>query len=256
MGILDLPSPLFYFLDNGIAFLPAALRLTLWSVLAGALSMGLYGLLSPQAKISAVKDALRESQAELADSDESFSELMTVAGRTLSLSFRHLGLVLGPALLSSLPLICIMAWASTRFGHEFPEPGAPVTLSGQPELSLAPVHWQTSGADTPVYDAGVWTARWPGQSQRLVLIDDGLKLLELPLAAPVPQIHKRVWWNSLLGNPAGYLPDQGSVDLVNIDLPARNYLPVGPRWLGHWLTLFLAASVASALLTKKLFKIH
>ncbi|MDC0362930.1 hypothetical protein OAN12_07815 [Halioglobus sp.] len=41
-----------------------------------------------------------------------------------------------------------------------------------------------------------------------------------------------------------------------IELPARSYLPFGPGWLGHWLTVFLLTSVIGALLTKKLFKIH
>ena len=85
--------------------------------------MALYALFSPQKKISTVKIALRKSQGILADSDDSFTELMTVARKTLSLSFQHLGLVLGPALLSSFPLICIMAWSSSQFGHVFPEPG-------------------------------------------------------------------------------------------------------------------------------------
>ena len=80
--------------------------------------------------------------------------------------------------------------------------------------------------------------------------------LQLPMAAPIPQVHKRLWWNSLLGNPAGYLPDNAPVELVLLDLPPRHYLSVGPGWMGHWLTLFLLASVAGALITKKLFKIQ
>ena len=219
--------------------------------------MALYALMSPQKKISTVKVALRESQKVLADSDDSFTELMTVARKTLSLSFQHLGLVLGPALLSSFPLICIMAWSSSQFGHVFPEPGDHITLSAHPESSIAPSNWQMDGVATPTHEAGVWTAEWPGQAQRLVLNDkDDSPLMELPLTAPVPQVHKRLWWNSLLGNPAGYLPEQGSVDAIRINLPAQQFLPFGPDWARNWLTLFLIASVSGALLTKKIFKIH
>jgi len=257
MGVLDFPAPLFLFFDDTIALLPAALRLTLWGVVGGALSMVLYAVLSPQKKIAAVKAELRESQAILAESDESFSELLTVVRKTLGLSFKHLGLVFGPALLSGIPLICIMAWASTRFGYGFPEAGDPVTLSGQPAPSLAAIRWQASGVAVPVQEAGVWTLRWPDPTQGLVMMDaDSLPLLELPLAAPVPQVHKRLWWNSLLGNPAGYLPEESPIELVEISLPPRRYLPFGPDWAGHWLTVFLVVSVAGALLTKKLFKIH
>ncbi len=257
MGIFDLPAPFLQFIDNGVAFLPAIFRLTLWSALAGVLSMALYALVSPQKKISTVKIALRKSQGILAESDESFTELLTVVRKTLSLSFQHLGLVLGPALLSSLPLICIMAWTSSQFGHVFPEAGDRFTLSARPESAAASFSWQMAGVTAPIHEAGIWTAEWPNQSQRLVLNDkDDSPLLEIPLVAPIPQIHKRLWWNSLLGNPAGYLPDQSSVDLIRINLPARQYLPFGPDWVGNWLTLFLIASVSGALLTKKIFKIH
>jgi hypothetical protein len=60
----------------------------------------------------------------------------------------------------------------------------------------------------------------------------------------------------LLGNPAGYLPEQVSVDEIRINLPAQQFLPFGPDWARNWLTLFLIASVSGALLTKKIFKIH
>jgi hypothetical protein len=257
MGVLDLPAPLFQLLDGWVAFLPATLRLILWSVIGAVLSMLLYALMSPQKKISGVKAALRESQKLLADSDESFAELMTVARRTLSLSFQHLGLVFGPALLSSFPLLCIMAWSSTHFGHDFPEPGEHITVTVQPESAAASLRWQDNGGDEPTPIDNGWTIRWPGESRSLILTDTGnAALLELPLDAPIPQVHKRLWWNSLLGNPAGYLPEQAPVERVWIDLPGKRYLPFGPGWLGHWLTLFLLASVIGALITKKIFRIH
>lgn len=257
MGALDLPAPLFQLLDGGMAFLPATLRLVLWSVVGGVLSMVLYALISPQKKISSVKADLRESQKLLAESDESFGELMTVAKRTLGLSFQHLGLVFGPALLSSLPLLCIMAWSSTHFGHAFPAAGEPVTLRVQPESATAALQWQAGVGDKPAFANGAWTVPWPGEAAAITLSDsEGTPLLDLPLPAPIPQVHKRLWWNSLLGNPAGYLPEQASVELVWIDIPPQRFLPFGPGWVGHWLTLFLLASVAGALITKKVFKIH
>lgn len=257
MGILDFPAPLFQLLDNGMIFLPAIVRLILWSVIGGVASMALYALFSPQKRIASVKTELRTSQALLAESDEDFSELITVVKKTLGLSLKHLGLVLGPALLSALPLICIMAWSSTRFGYGLPAPGEPVTIGGRPESSLVAATWQTNDVTTPRLEAGKWIAVWPGDQQTLSLRDaNSTPLLEFPLAAPIPQVHKRLWWNSVLGNPAGYLPDEGSVDLVLIDLPPRRYLSIGPDWLGHWLTVFLLASVIAALTTKKVFRIH
>ncbi len=257
MGVFDLPAPLLQLIDNGITFVHPTLRLALWSILAGALSMGLYALLSPQNRISKVKAAQKESQRLLAESDESFSELIAVAKKTLGLSFQHLGLVFGPALMSGIPLICIMAWSSCNFGYAFPKPGEQINLTVQPTSSASSVHWQKGDSVATSVTEGGWTIRWPEQTRQLVFADkQRATQLELPLAAPIPQIHKRLWWNSLLGNPAGYLPDDAQMEMILVELPERQYLPFGPGWFSHWITLFLLASVAGALSTKKIFRIH
>jgi len=257
MGVFDLPAPLLQLVDNGIAFLPDILRLTLWSIIAGAMSMGLYALVSPQNRISEVKAAQKQSQKLLAEIDESFAELMAAAKQTLGLSFKHLGLVLGPALVSAIPLVCIMAWSSSNFGYAFPSPGEQVSLTAYPASSTSSVYWQQGKNEESSASEGSWTVQWPGHPRQLVFAhEQRTTLLELPLAAPITQVHKRLWWNSLLGNPAGYLPDDAHVDAILFDLPPKQYLSFGPDWVSHWLTLFLLASVASALMTKRIFRIH
>ena len=133
MGIFDLPAPVFYFLDEKLSFLSDFIRLFSWGVLAGVLGIVFYALISPQNTISRVKGALREAQGQLAASDESFGELWQLIKTTLTLSLKHLGLVFVPALVSSLPIICILAWASNQFSYHFPEPGELISLSAQPE---------------------------------------------------------------------------------------------------------------------------
>jgi hypothetical protein len=256
MGIFDFPAPIFYFIDNSIGFLPDFLRLLAWGILGGVLSMVFYALLSPQTKISEVKVALREAQGLLATSDDSFDDLWQLIKKTLSLSFRHLMLVFIPALLSSLPLICILAWASSQFGYQFPEPGEHVTLSAQPVTAASKLSWQIIAVN-PEFDGSSWEFEWPDEAQSFRLDDeDGNILLEIPPTVAVPQIHKRLWWNSWLGNPLGYLPQQSPVDSVNISLPAKHYLSIGPAWVRSWLMLFFIAVMFSALMTKWLFKIH
>ncbi|MDQ3796891.1 MAG: hypothetical protein M3294_04805, partial [Pseudomonadota bacterium] len=52
MGVLDIPAPLFAWLDELIGQLvPPGVRLVLWGVIGAAVSMGLYWLISPQEKI-------------------------------------------------------------------------------------------------------------------------------------------------------------------------------------------------------------
>jgi hypothetical protein len=261
MGILDLPAPVFYFLDNTFDFLPDFVRLAFWSVLAGALSMAFYALISPQDRISRVKVALREAQGLLATSDESFAELQQLVKRTLSLAFKHLMLVFVPALVSSLPLICILVWASSQFGYQFPMPGETIRLSVQPTSAAPKLNWllDLAGPDylSPDYTGSVWTVAWPAEDHSLTISDEeGNQLISIPPPIAIPQIHKRLWWNSLVGNPLGYLPQTGPVESVALDLSERHYLPIGPGWLRGWLTLFFIGATLSALITKWLFRIH
>lgn len=257
MGLLDFPAPLFQFIDGLMGFLPPFLRLTLWSAVAGMLSMWLYGLVSPQKRISRVKVELRAAQGALATSDESFGELLGEVRKTLGLSLRHLALVFGPALVSAVPLLCIIAWSSTQFGHTFPQAGEPVTVSVAPAGAADKLQWQTPGDRRPDSDDAVWEIAWPADPERLTLVEEDVgALLDIPPRTAVPVVHKRQWWNSLLGNPAGYLPQQSSVDMVSIELPSRQFIPIGPDWARSWLTLFLIVSVIGALATKKAFRIH
>ncbi len=52
MGLLDLPGPLFAWMDAGMSGVPGVLRLILWGTVAGAGSMWLYRAVSPQARIA------------------------------------------------------------------------------------------------------------------------------------------------------------------------------------------------------------
>ena len=56
MGLLDLPAPLFAWLDALFSgFASPALRLVIWGVIGAVMSMGAYWLLSPQKRIAQAK---------------------------------------------------------------------------------------------------------------------------------------------------------------------------------------------------------
>jgi hypothetical protein len=70
------------------------------------------------------------------------------------------------------------------------------------------------------------------------------------LSAPVPTIHKRQWWNALVGNPIGYLPDTSRLESIELALPQKEYLTVGPAWLRAWYVVFLGALLVVSLAIK------
>ena len=72
---------------------------------------------------------------------------------------------------------------------------------------------------------------------------------------PAAVVHKRVWWNALLGNPAGHLPDGAAVEEVRLALPAREVLPFGPGWARGYELTYFAAVLAASLAIKVVFRI-
>ena len=240
MGLLDLPAPLFAVLDSLLSGLaPPTLRLVLWGVVAALLSMGAYWLLSPQTRIAKAKaDALAARRA-LDAYDGELAEAWPLMGRVLRTALRQLGLVTSPALLGSLPVLAMLAWLSTTYGHAFPPDGADIPVRTTPEAGEARVQPVQAEADAAA------------EGHQIVVLDAAGNVVERFLrSAPVPTLHKRQWWNAWIGNPIGYLPDSSRLEWIELGLPQREYLSVGPSWLRAWYVVFFGVLLAASLTIK------
>jgi len=245
MGLFDVPAPLFLWLDGAMRpFLPAAVRLAVWGVAIGAVSMLLYARISPQARIAAGKLALARARQRLDDAyDAPMADAWPLIGSMLGTALRQVLRVTWPAVLASLPLLALLVWLSAAYGYALPPPGV------SPAVQAAPA---------------TLTARWlpgdPGQSgtaPRIVVSNRrGESVADLPVRTAVPTIHKYRWWNALFGNPAGYLPAEAPVDSIAIDLPEPAYLSVGPQWLRGWEPVFFGMLVLTSIGLKIVLRIH
>ena len=234
MGLLDLPAPLFAGLDGLLSnFASPTLRLVIWGVIAAVLSMGAYWLLSPQKRIAQAKADAIAARRELDAYDGEFADAWPLIGRVLSAAVRQLGLVTGPAVLASVPVLALLVWLSTAYGYAFPG-DADIPVRTLPEAGAARAQ--------PV--------QAPSGPQVEVLDDAGNVVERIALSAPVPTIHKRQWWNALVGNPIGYLPDSSPLESIELGLPQREYLTVGPAWLRAWYVVFLGVLLAASLAIK------
>jgi hypothetical protein len=244
MGLFDLPAPALTWVDAGLAaVLPAPWRLVLWSVVAAVLTMALYWWLSPQKRIGEVKRQLAASKVALDRFSGEFQEAWPLMRTMLGQALRQVGLVVGPALVAMVPVLCLIAWLSTTYGYRFPETGAAVRVHTFPEtfaatLSPAPA---TAGGSQP----------------RMLLADPSGQIIhEQVLDTPVTTLHKRQWWNTFIGNPAGYLPNALGVERISIELPQNSYVPFGPAWLRGWEAVFFVGLFITALAIKLGFRIH
>ena len=238
MGLLDLPAPFFDLVDRSLfAPLPPLLRLTLWAVAGAAVSLALYRWLSPQRRIAEAKVAAQEARRRLNAHDGDLESALPLMRQSMKLALRHVGLVFPGAMIASLPVLALLVWLDGAYGHRFPSDRQAPTIAVEPQSFSA--DWRESGAG--------------GQIE--LRDQSGAEVARLTLAEPITRIEKRHWWNLLIGNPAGYLPDNSPVEAVTIGLPEQQYLPVGPDWLRSWLAVALSALVITSLLIMRIARI-
>jgi hypothetical protein len=254
MGLFDLPAPIFGAIDSVLAMaLPPVLRLVIWGILAGWLTMIVYRLLSDQEKIGALKALQKNQQKDIAEFDGEFAELMPLIRHTLALGFRQLGFALGPALLATVPVLFIVIWVAGEYGYQTPTAGSEVLVTIEPATS--DIHWSSTTAVRS--NEGGWAINWPSKGQFLTMSEgtmmaDNQPLLDFPLEKDIPIIHKKRWWNLLMANPIGYLPKDGTTDVIHINLPEAVIIGSGPGWMRGWMFSFFMAFLLSSIAFKLL----
>jgi hypothetical protein len=244
VGLFDLPASALTRLDAWLAaVLPAVWRLVLWGVVAAVVTMALYWRLSPQQRLGEAKRRLAASKVALDRFDGEFKDALPLMRTMLSQALRQVGLVTGPAIIAMLPVLCLVTWLSTTYGYSFPGAGVAIRVHTLPETF------------STTLDAALPTADDP--HPRLLMSDRSGRIVhEQVLGAPVTTLHKRQWWNALIGNPAGYLPDTLGVERIDIALPRNAYVPFGPAWLHGWEAVFFVGLLITALAIKLGFRIH
>jgi hypothetical protein len=230
MGVLDIPSPYLSAVDDWLThFMPAAMTLVLWAAAGAVLCMELYRLTSPQRHIAEIKLALVRARRQVAEFDGEMEEAWPHIRRMLSLAMHRVAITLPATVVASLPLLLVIVWLDNRYGDAYPPPNVPVSVQVAGGFEG---RWVNGGGDVP----------------RAAVVDrGGAPVAEVPVAEPVSIIHKRRWWNMLIGNPAGYLPDDLPFDRIDIALPRQQILSVGPAWLRGWEAIFFAALILVSL---------
>ncbi|MFV1852575.1 MAG: hypothetical protein ACMZ66_17980 [Thalassospira sp.] len=250
MGLFDLPAPAFTTLDQLMASAIGPFgRVLIWALICAGISMVLYRLISPQSRIKQVKAEVKAAQRAMADDDgEDFGQGMQLAKAQLDKSFKLVGFVIGPAVLASLPALTMIVWMDGQYGYSCPPPGQTVQIDVEP----ADVAFEQIGINPDATD-GTTTGACP-VVQLPGTLDGQSHIVEA--AAPIPVMHHKVWWNSLIGNPAGYLPDDTPVTQLRFALPSQEIISAGPDWARGWELTFFGFLLLGSLAIKKGFRIE
>ncbi|MEI6563061.1 MAG: hypothetical protein WCO42_02000 [bacterium] len=110
-------APLLDLIDTRLlGFLPDLAKIAVWAVLCSIISMALYRWLSPQKRLAAAKDDANRTRLTLSRYDGPGDGLPPLIRASLLAALRHMGLCLGPALVSSIPVIAIFLWMNAVYG--------------------------------------------------------------------------------------------------------------------------------------------
>jgi hypothetical protein len=261
-GLLDLPGLLFGFVnDLFLLVLPLPITLWIWAFVSGWATMWVYREVSNQEKLAALKPQVKAVQQKLATYDGEFAGLLPLIRENFRLSGRHIGLAIGPAVVAGIPVLFVLVWASNVYGVHFPEVGDRINLEIESvEVPRRAENWTWTGVAPRLLPSAVdeplrWGLDWPDGLFSLAPASGGAAL-QLPPDVAVPILHKRAWWNLLIGNPAGYLPDDHPVESIRLGLPSHEVLPAGPDWVRGWLFTYFVVLVVVSLGFKFYWRVY
>ena len=210
-------------------------RVCLWGVASGALAMGVYALLSPQAAIRRLKDRERELRGNMLRPDFAETPFGPTARENLRVSFALLARTSGPTIIAALPVLVTAVWIDITHGYVLPVRGTLKVLSSEQAIA---------------HDVRLFIS--PEKS--IVVMADRQTIFEGPIAA-TPFLEKRRWWNSLIEAPAGYLVPSSPVEQVAFNVRRRAVWAGMAEWAAGWEAPFFMFVFAAALFFKFRYRI-
>lgn len=239
------------------------------SAVSGVLFLLLYGRCSNQAKLREVKKKIGAAVLETILFRRDFGLCLRAQGRMFVLACRYLLLAVPPLLVLAIPGVLILAQLNLRYNARPLREGEHALLKVQVQKpsQLGGVSLQTTAglhATAPVRvksASEVWwrlDVRDMSQPQEVTVRVDG-KEFRKPVAvgtraATLPTRNVSSWRQWLLYPGERLLDPQSSLVEAALAYPAAEYQLFG---FGiHWIVTFLVVSLASGLVTAKIFHVE
>ena len=158
-----------------------------------------------------------------------------------------------PALIASLPLLSCIIWLDSAYGYRVPASSQSAHLTVEP-------HGEQIGSSPPEAlqrASDGWNVEWPRAGAVVNLHDRHDATLVILRGTPVNDIiEQRKWWNSILGNPMGYLPADSPVNRLTFNFVPAEVIDRGPPWIRRWEAPFFLSLIVLSILFKVVFRIE
>lgn len=230
---------------------PTWLILIVWGSVCGCLTMGLYGLVSPQRRLSDIDDQLA-AVISAAREATVYADVVSASTKRVRLALARLIFVLLPALLAAAPVIVSTLWLESHLSVVEPAPGTAV------KVDFEPVHdrlqWRVSQRDSTLHSGS--TIAWPQPGQQGLITDrEGELQVPVPFASGYRFV-TRHWWSALLPGVAGYINGDANVAEIRFDLPPTDVTASRMAFLRRWYIWFFVPLGVAALSLKVIFRIR
>jgi len=245
---------LFSYIDELLrSFMPLWGVLFLWGLLGGAAVMGLYALVSPQKRISAKKEEIKQLQALLKDESLDFAGTLRLTKQNIMRSLELLGVVLLPSFVSMAPALAMIFFVSILYTHQAPVAGQELEVEVSPYINSLRV--ESGGGIERAGDNTVMVGL--SEPPQIVFYEGDRMIYEWASGMPMDGfVGKRPWWGMFAPDGAGYLPEDSGVSGIRIGFQRLMVAGWLPGVLGGWeFTYFLALTI-SAVALKVAFRIH
>lgn len=252
MGFFDLLNPVFTGIETYLlSWVPAWARVSLWGLVSGVVTMLLYAKVSNQDALAKGKLASKDALGALRklDPEAEFDVALATMRKAIAAPLRQTMNAAVPALWASLPIIFVLVWLDHSYSYQVPPAGSSIAVVTEPFVPLQ------ERDDVERTEDQTYSLTWPESGQIELNGLSGDRMVSIPSSTLVPVIHKRKWWNMLIGNPAGYIDESAPIDSVEFTHTPRELIDLGPHWLRSWLVFYFAVLMASAIAIKVKFKI-
>ena len=106
----------------------------------------------------------------------------------------------------------------------------------------------SAGGRPLLLDGGGYRLLLPPENEPLRLAAGGVAIFHGDVVTPpAPVVHKKVWWNFLLANEAGYLAENAPIDEVRFGMPGKRIVPGFDHWAAGWEVTYFASLFVVAL---------
>lgn len=222
----------------------------IWSFLVSILVTLIYYLFSFQKNILINKNSLKQMREKmLSDSSNVLSSDITLL---LKVSFKQFFMVLGPTLISTIPLLFLWGMLAYEFDRIPPKTGDRTDVIISPVVNNLFINGEKHTAN----HNESFTIKWHKDKTVIIKMLKDSKEIVISKEKPQYYLNKKKWWNLLLPSPYGYLDQSIQINSIYFDLPTKEYLPWGPQWVKSWWFIFVFSMFVFSLVLKVVFRIE